>query len=74
MPLKKTLLFPSYFPTIASFSAILQYEVDWEIFGNYQKQSLRNRANITNDRGYTALVFLLLEKGMAKIVCPTLKF
>ena len=70
MPLKKTLLFPSYFPTIASFSAILQYEVNWEIFGNYQKQSLRNRANITNDRGLHSLSVPVIGKGNGKDRLP----
>ena len=63
MTLKKTLLFPSYLPSIASFAAMVQHEVIWEVSGNYQKQSLRNRAYITNDRGIHSLTIPVLGKG-----------
>jgi len=63
MTLKKTLLFPSYLPAIASFAAMVQHEVVWEVSGNYQKQSLRNRAYITNDRGKHTLTIPVQGKG-----------
>lgn len=63
MTAKKTLLFPSYFPAIASFAAMVQHEVVWEVSGNYQKQSLRNRAYITNDRGKHTLTIPVQGKG-----------
>jgi len=45
------LLHPSYFPNIATFSAIAQNEVCWEMQDNYQKQTYRNRCYICNDSG-----------------------
>ena len=63
MTSKKTLLFPSYLPAIASFAAMVQHEVVWEVSGNYQKQSLRNRAYITNDRGKHTLTIPVQGKG-----------
>lgn len=45
------LLHPSYFPNIATFSALVQNDVCWEIAGNYQKQTYRNRCYICNDLG-----------------------
>ncbi len=49
--MKPLLLLPSYFPNIATFAAILKYNVVWEIHGNYQKQTYRNRAYIATDKG-----------------------
>ena len=63
MSAKETLLFPSYLPSIASFSVMTQYEVFWEVCGNYQKQSLRNRAYIANDRGLHALTIPVQGKA-----------
>ena len=63
MTSKKTLLFPSYLPAIASFAAMVQHEVVWEVSGNYQKQSLRNRAYVTNDRGKHTLTIPVQGKG-----------
>lgn len=45
------LVHPTYFPNIASFSAIAQNEVTWEVSGNFQKQTNRNRCYIATDRG-----------------------
>ncbi|QCX02299.1 WbqC family protein [Aggregatimonas sangjinii] len=45
------LLHPSYFPNIATFSALAQHDVCWEMADNYQKQTYRNRCYICNDRG-----------------------
>lgn len=47
----KVLLHPSYCPNIATFVAIAQYEIEWEIADNYQKQTYRNRTYICTDRG-----------------------
>ena len=63
MTSKKTLLFPSYLPAIASFAVMVQHEVVWEVSGNYQKQSLRNRAYVTNDRGKHTLTIPVQGKG-----------
>ncbi len=45
------LIHPSYFPNIATFSALVQNEVCWEVQDNYQKQTYRNRCYICNDLG-----------------------
>ncbi len=45
------LLHPTYFPNIASFALILKYEVHWEVWDHYQKQTFRNRCYICTDRG-----------------------
>lgn len=60
---KKSVLFPAYLPSLADFSVLTQYEVIWEISGNYQKQSLRNRTYITNDRGRHALTIPIKGKA-----------
>lgn len=60
---KQSLLFPAYFPSIADFSVMAQYNVSWEVNGHYQKQSLRNRTYITNDRGRHALTIPIKGKA-----------
>lgn len=46
------ILQPTYFPNIAFFTVFIQSEnVAWEVHGNYQKQSFRNRTYICTDRG-----------------------
>ncbi len=47
----KILLHPSYFPSIATFAAIAQHEVVWEVHDNFQKQTYRNRCYISTDKG-----------------------
>ncbi len=47
----KTVLHPSYFPSIGSFSILAQKDVIWEIHDNFQKQTYRNRCYICTDRG-----------------------
>ena len=47
----KTLVHPSYFPSIATFAAIVQHEVIWEAKDNFQKQTYRNRCYIATDKG-----------------------
>lgn len=47
-----TILYPAYFPNIAFFTAFVQSkDIIWEVQGNYQKQTFRNRTYICNDRG-----------------------
>jgi WbqC-like protein family len=47
----KVLLHPTYFPSIATFAAIVQNEVVWEVHDNFQKQTYRNRCYISTDKG-----------------------
>jgi len=47
----KILLHPSYFPSIATFAAIVQNKVVWEAHDNFQKQTYRNRCYISTDKG-----------------------
>ncbi|MGB6153976.1 MAG: WbqC family protein [Pricia sp.] len=47
----KTLLHPTYFPNIASFSVIAQNDIQWEVEDNYQKQTYRNRCYVCTDNG-----------------------
>jgi len=50
------LLYPTYFPSIASFVAIAQaQEVTFEVCGNYQKQTYRNRMHIYGANGKMSL-------------------
>ncbi|WP_222984605.1 WbqC family protein [Flagellimonas meishanensis] len=44
-------LHPSYFPSIATFVAIIQNNVVWESQDNFQKQTYRNRCYICTDQG-----------------------
>lgn len=45
------LLHPTYFPSIATFAAIVQNDVVWEAHDNFQKQTYRNRCYICTDKG-----------------------
>ncbi|MBO0329388.1 WbqC family protein [[Muricauda] lutisoli] len=47
----KILVHPSYFPSIATFAAVVQHEVIWEAQDNFQKQTYRNRCYISTDKG-----------------------
>ncbi len=47
----RTLIHPTYFPSIGTFAVIVQKEIIWEVEDNYQKQTYRNRTYICNDRG-----------------------
>lgn len=51
----KTLLHPTYFPSIAQFSIIATTETIWEASDNFQKQTLRNRTYIYGANGKLAL-------------------
>ncbi len=47
-----SILYPAYFPSIAFFTVFAKSDaIVWEIQGNYQKQSFRNRTYICTDRG-----------------------
>jgi hypothetical protein len=59
----KTLLHPGYFLNILNFAVIAQREITWEVSGNYQKQSFRNRTNIANDRGFHTLSIPIKHNG-----------
>lgn len=45
------LMHPTYFPSIATFAALVQNEVQWEAHDNFQKQTYRNRCYIGTDKG-----------------------
>ncbi|MFH6605017.1 WbqC family protein [Maribacter algicola] len=47
----RTLIHPTYFPSIGTFAVVVQKEIIWEVEDNYQKQTYRNRTYICNDRG-----------------------
>ncbi|MFD2101035.1 WbqC family protein [Flagellimonas iocasae] len=47
----KILVHPTYFPSIATFAALVQNEVVWEAHDNFQKQTYRNRCYICTDKG-----------------------
>ncbi len=61
-----TILYPAYFPNIAFFTAFVQSdEIMWEIQGNYQKQTFRNRTYICNDRGKHILSIPISHVGQS---------
>lgn len=45
------LLHPTYFPSIAIFSVLIQNDCLWEAHDNFQKQTYRNRCYICTDQG-----------------------
>lgn len=62
-----SILYPSYFPNIAFFTVFAQSdEIIWEIQGNYQKQTFRNRTYICNDRGKHILSIPISNAGTSK--------
>lgn len=62
----KTLLHPSYFPDIRTFSILVQNDIIWEVEDNYQKQTFRNRTYIANDRGLHALSIPIKHVGISQ--------
>lgn len=59
-----SVLYPAYFPNIAFFSVFVQNEaIVWEIQGNYQKQTFRNRTYICTDRGKHILTIPISHVG-----------
>ncbi|WP_273272867.1 WbqC family protein [Maribacter polysiphoniae] len=59
----KTILHPTYFPSIVTASIMAQNEVVWEVEDNYQKQTYRNRCNICTDRGLHSLSIPIKHVG-----------
>ncbi|MEE9364924.1 MAG: WbqC family protein [Cellulophaga sp.] len=59
----KLVLHPTYFPNIANFKAIISHDITWEVSGNYQKQTLRNRCYISTDRGEHMLTIPIKHVG-----------
>lgn len=57
------LIHPTYIPNIATFAAIAQNDVCWEIQDNFQKQTFRNRAYICTDRGQLMLNIPIAHVG-----------
>ena len=45
------LLHPAYFSNCMTMAVVLQQEVVWEVWDNFQKQTYRNRCYIATDRG-----------------------
>ena len=59
-----SILHPTYFPNIAFFTVCAQSDaLIWEVHGNYQKQSFRNRTYISNDRGIYMLSIPISHVG-----------
>lgn len=62
-----SIIYPAYFPNIALFTVFVQSdEVIWEMEGNYQKQTFRNRTYICNDRGKHILSIPISHVGQGK--------
>ncbi len=57
------LIHPAYLPNIASFAAISQKKILWEVHDNYQKQTYRNRSYICTDQGRFMLSIPIIHKG-----------
>lgn len=57
------LIHPTYIPNIATFAAIVQNDVCWEVQDNFQKQTFRNRAYICTDRGKLMLNISIAHVG-----------
>jgi len=58
------LLYPTYFPDAVTFSLLANASpIIWEVQGNYQKQTYRNRAFICNDRGKHMLSIPIAHLG-----------
>lgn len=47
----KTLVHPTYFPSIANMAVLVQEDVVWENYDNFQKQTYRNRCYVCTDQG-----------------------
>jgi hypothetical protein len=45
------LMHPGYFPNCITMACLVQGQVTWEVWDNYQKQTYRNRCYIATDRG-----------------------
>ena len=62
--LKTILVHPTYFPSIIQMAAIVQAEnIVFEVSGNYQKQSYRNRAYVAHSNGKLLLSIPIKHTG-----------
>lgn len=62
--MKTILIHPTYFPSIIQMAAIVQAEnIIFEVSGNYQKQSYRNRAYIAHSNGKLLLSIPIKHTG-----------
>ena len=59
------LLHPTSFPNIATLATLVQHEVVWEVYDNYQKQTYRNRYHICTDQGLHKLTIPIRHLGNA---------
>lgn len=57
------LLHPTYFPSIATFSVLVQNDCVWEAHDNFQKQTYRNRCYICTDQGKHRLTIPIQHVG-----------
>lgn len=62
----KTLIHPTYFPSIATFAVIVQKNLVWEAHDNFQKQTYRNRCYICTDQGKHMLNIPIKHVGGAE--------
>lgn len=56
-------LHPAYLPNIANLALMAQEEIIWDISGNFQKQTYRNRTFIATDQGKLLLSIPVIHKG-----------
>lgn len=61
-----TIVHPGYFLNLTNFAVIAQKKITWEVSGNYQKQSYRNRCSIANDRGLHTLSIPVKHNGKSE--------
>lgn len=54
---------PTYFPSVAHFAAMMQYNIVFEVQDNYQKQTYRNRAYIYSPSGKQLLTVPVKHTG-----------
>ncbi|MFC4219700.1 WbqC family protein [Flagellimonas marina] len=63
---QQILVHPCYFPSIATFAALVQEDVIWEANDNFQKQTYRNRCYICTDKGKHMLNIPIKHVGGAE--------
>lgn len=56
-------LHPAYLPNIANLALVAQESIIWDISGNFQKQTYRNRTFIATDQGKLLLSIPVIHKG-----------
>ncbi len=62
----KFLVHPSYCPDILTTAVAVQYDVCWEVWDNYQKQTYRNRCYICTDQGKHMMSIPIKHAGGAE--------